>query len=124
MIQFAHGLNEGFDTAAYLVAWRNFFEGLPQVITAVRSSANIKSVQDIKGHKVGYNYGCYNHSQYFATLVKARVTEKDIRPSSSPMARRPRQASMRAKSTRSVARDPGKCRLKKACVHTEHQQQN
>ena len=35
-------------------------------------------MQEIKGHKVGYNYGGYNHSQYLATLVKAGVTDKDI----------------------------------------------
>lgn len=62
-----------------VAAWRNAYsKDYPPVITAVRSSANIKNVQEIKGHKVGYNYGGYNHSQYLATLVKAGVTENDI----------------------------------------------
>jgi sulfonate transport system substrate-binding protein len=64
-----------------VAGWRNFYsKEYPPVITAVRASTNIKSVQDIKGHKVGYNYGGYNHSQYLATLVKAGLTEKDIQP--------------------------------------------
>jgi sulfonate transport system substrate-binding protein len=48
--------------------------------SSLPTSTDIKTVQDIKGHKVGYNYGGYNHSQYLATLVKAGVTEKDIEP--------------------------------------------
>ncbi|WP_144109614.1 ABC transporter substrate-binding protein [Paraburkholderia sp. BCC1886] len=62
-----------------VAAWRNAYsKEYPAVITAVRTSANIQTVQQIKGHKVGYNYGGYNHSQYLATLVKAGVTEKDV----------------------------------------------
>jgi sulfonate transport system substrate-binding protein len=64
-----------------VAGWRNFYsKEYPPVVTAVRTSANINSVQEIKGRKVGYNYGGYNHSQYLATLVKAGVTEKDIQP--------------------------------------------
>lgn len=64
-----------------VAAWRNYYsKEYPAVVTAVRSNANIKSVQEIKGRKVGYNYGGYNHSQYLATLVKAGLTEKDIEP--------------------------------------------
>jgi len=69
-------------TPLHIVAgWRNdYSKAYPPVVTAVRSNANIKSVQEIKGRKVGYNYGGYNHSQYLATLVKAGLTEKDIEP--------------------------------------------
>jgi len=64
-----------------VAGWRNFYsKAYPPVVTAVRTSAGINAVQDIKGHKVGYNYGGYNHSQYLATLVKAGLTEKDIQP--------------------------------------------
>ena len=64
-----------------VAAWRNFYsKEYPPVVTAVRASADIKDVKEIKGHKVGYNYGGYNHSQYLATLVKAGLTEKDIEP--------------------------------------------
>ncbi|CAG9255309.1 Sulfonate transport system substrate-binding protein [Paraburkholderia unamae] len=64
-----------------VAAWRNFYsKDYPPVVTAVRTSAKIDSVAQIKGHKVGYNYGGYNHSQYLATLVRAGATEKDIEP--------------------------------------------
>lgn len=64
-----------------VAAWRDAYsKDYPPVVTAVRTSAKINSVADIKGHKVGYNYGGYNHSQYLATLVKAGLTEKDIEP--------------------------------------------
>ncbi|WP_114814857.1 ABC transporter substrate-binding protein [Paraburkholderia kururiensis] len=64
-----------------VAGWRNAHskEYLPEV-TAVRTSAGIGSVQAIKEHKFGYNYGGYNHAQYLATLVKAGLTEKDIQP--------------------------------------------
>lgn len=72
----------GAATPLHIVAaWRNVYsKAYPPVVTAVRTSANIKTVRDIRGHKVGYNYGGYNHSQYLATLVEAGVTEKDIEP--------------------------------------------
>lgn len=64
-----------------VAGWRNFYsKDYPPVVTAVRTGSKIDSVAQIKGHKVGYNYGGYNHSQYLATLVKAGVTEKDIEP--------------------------------------------
>jgi len=64
-----------------VAGWRNFYsKDYPPVVTAARTSAGIKGVTDIKAHKVGYNYGGYNHSQYLATLVKAGLTEKDIEP--------------------------------------------
>ncbi|WP_069264033.1 ABC transporter substrate-binding protein [Paraburkholderia nodosa] len=64
-----------------VAGWRNAHsKDYPPVVTAVRASAQISSVAQIKGHKVGYNYGGYNHSQYLATLVKAGLTEKDVEP--------------------------------------------
>lgn len=64
-----------------VAGWRNAYsKEYPPVVTAVRTSANINGVQDLKGRKFGYNYGGYNHSQYLATLVKAGLTEKAIEP--------------------------------------------
>jgi sulfonate transport system substrate-binding protein len=64
-----------------VAGWRNAYsKDYPPVITAARASAKIDNVAEIKGHKVSYNYGGYNHSQYLATLVKAGLTEKDIEP--------------------------------------------
>ncbi|MGF6767669.1 sulfonate transport system substrate-binding protein [Paraburkholderia sp. GAS199] len=64
-----------------VAAWRNAYsKDYPAAVTAVRTSANINAPKDIKGHKVGYNYGGYAHSQYLAALVKAGLTEKDIEP--------------------------------------------
>ncbi|ALL70284.1 ABC transporter substrate-binding protein (plasmid) [Paraburkholderia caribensis MBA4] len=64
-----------------VAGWRNAYsKAYPPVVTAVRASANINGVQDLKERKFGYNYGGYNHSQYLATLVKAGLTEKAIQP--------------------------------------------
>jgi len=64
-----------------VAGWRNAYsKDFPPLITAVRSNTNITTPQQIKGHKVGYNYGGYNHAQYLATLVQAGLTEKDIEP--------------------------------------------
>ncbi|PVY37738.1 sulfonate transport system substrate-binding protein [Paraburkholderia silvatlantica] len=64
-----------------VAGWRNAYsKDYPPEVTAVRASAGIGNVQAIKGHTFGYNYGGYNHAEYLATLVKAGVTEKDIRP--------------------------------------------
>ncbi|SDV47203.1 sulfonate transport system substrate-binding protein [Chitinasiproducens palmae] len=64
-----------------VAAWRNAYsKDYPAAVTAARTSANIKTPKDIKGHKVGYNYGGYAHAQYLAALVKAGITEKDIEP--------------------------------------------
>ncbi|WP_258002290.1 ABC transporter substrate-binding protein [Burkholderia sp. WAC0059] len=64
-----------------VAGWRNFYSGdYPALVTAVRTRANIKGVQDIKGHTFGYNYGGYADAQYLATLVKAGLTEKDVQP--------------------------------------------
>lgn len=64
-----------------VAGWRNAYsKDFPPLITAVRSDTKITSPQQIKGHKVGYNYGGYNHAQYLATLVQAGLTEKDIEP--------------------------------------------
>jgi sulfonate transport system substrate-binding protein len=64
-----------------VAAWRNAYsKEYPAAVTAVRTTAKIGTPADIKGHKVGYNYGGYAHSQYLAALVKAGLTEKDIEP--------------------------------------------
>lgn len=64
-----------------VAGWRNFYsKDYPPLVTAVRASTGIKSAQDVRGRKFGYNYGGYNHAQYLATLVKAGLTEKDIQP--------------------------------------------
>ncbi|MDR2127457.1 MAG: ABC transporter substrate-binding protein [Burkholderiaceae bacterium] len=64
-----------------VAGWRNAHSrAFPRLTTAVRTSANISSVQDIQGKKFGYNYGGVNHAQYLATLVQAGLTEKQIEP--------------------------------------------
>ncbi|MBB5423974.1 sulfonate transport system substrate-binding protein [Paraburkholderia atlantica] len=64
-----------------VAGWRNAYsKDYPPEITALRTSSGITSVQAIKGHKFGYNYGGYNHAQYLATLVKAGLSEKDVQP--------------------------------------------
>ncbi|MDR2127458.1 MAG: ABC transporter substrate-binding protein [Burkholderiaceae bacterium] len=64
-----------------VAGWRSAHSRtFPHSVTAVRTSANISSVQDIKGRKFGYNHGGNNHAQYLATLVRAGLTEKQIEP--------------------------------------------
>lgn len=64
-----------------VAGWRNAYsKDAPPLVTAVRASAHIDSIQGIKGHSFGYNYGGYNHAQYLATLVDTKLTEKDIQP--------------------------------------------
>jgi sulfonate transport system substrate-binding protein len=62
-----------------VAGWRNGFDPAP-LITAVRTSAGINSVADLRGHSWGYNFGGYNHGQYLASLSKAGLTEGDIKP--------------------------------------------
>lgn len=52
----------------------------PQIVTAVRTDAGINSLKDLRGRKWAYNFGGYNHAHYLASLIKAGLTEKDIKP--------------------------------------------
>jgi sulfonate transport system substrate-binding protein len=62
-----------------IAGWRNGFDTAP-LVTAVRTSAGIDSVPDIRGHTWGYNFGGYNHGQYLVSLSKAGLSEADITP--------------------------------------------
>lgn len=62
-----------------IAGWRNASEPAP-LITAVRTSAGINSVADLRGHSWGYNFGGYNHGQYLVSLAKAGLTESDVKP--------------------------------------------
>ena len=52
----------------------------PVIVTAVRKSAGIKTLEDLRGKRWGHNYGGYNFGQYIATLARAGLTERDIQP--------------------------------------------
>lgn len=52
----------------------------PQIVTAVRTSSGIKDLSGLRGRTWAYNYGGYNHAQYLASLERAGLTEKDIKP--------------------------------------------
>lgn len=62
-----------------VAGWRNGFDPAP-LITAVRTSAGIDDVADLRGHSWGYNFGGYNHGQYLVSLAQAGLTESDITP--------------------------------------------
>lgn len=64
-----------------VAAWENPDPKYPSIVTAVRKSAGINSLKDLRGKRWGNNYGGYNYGQYIATLVKAGLTEKDIQGS-------------------------------------------
>lgn len=52
----------------------------PQIVTAVRTSSGITGLSGLRGRTWAYNYGGYNHAQYLASLAKAGLTEKDVKP--------------------------------------------
>ncbi len=52
----------------------------PTLVSAVRKSAGIRTDNDLRGKRWGYNYGGNVYGQYVASLVKAGLTETDIQP--------------------------------------------
>ncbi|MFT4010321.1 MAG: ABC transporter substrate-binding protein [Nocardioidaceae bacterium] len=63
-----------------VAGWRNDYDPeYDPLITAVRTDAGIDSLADLKGHTWGYNFGGYNHAQYLVSIVKAGLTEKDVK---------------------------------------------
>ena len=50
----------------------------PAIVTAVRKSAGIQTLAELRGKRWANNYGGFNYGQYIATLVQAKLTEKDI----------------------------------------------
>jgi sulfonate transport system substrate-binding protein len=64
-----------------VAGWRNGYDPeFAPLVTAVRTSSKIGSLEEAKGHKWGFNFGGYNHAQYLVSLVRAGLTEKDIKP--------------------------------------------
>ncbi|QIG42893.1 ABC transporter substrate-binding protein [Nocardioides anomalus] len=64
-----------------VAGWRNpYSEEYSPLVTAVRTSAGIDDLSQAKGHTWGYNFGGYNHAQYLVSLVKAGLSEQDIKP--------------------------------------------
>ncbi|MBD1551231.1 ABC transporter substrate-binding protein [Pseudomonas typographi] len=64
-----------------VAGWRNDYSAsFARLVTAVRTSAHIDTPQALAGHTWAWNYGGYNHAQYLVSLVKAGITEKDIKP--------------------------------------------
>lgn len=64
-----------------VAGWRNGFDPrYTPLITAVRTSAGINSLADLRGRSWGYNFGGYNHGQYLVSLAKAGLSESDITP--------------------------------------------
>jgi len=66
---------------AIVAGWRNNYDPKYEpLVTAVRTSANIDTLADLKGHSWANNFGGYNYAQYLVSLVKAGLTEDDIQP--------------------------------------------
>jgi sulfonate transport system substrate-binding protein len=64
-----------------VAGWRNGFDPRSTpLVTAVRTSAGINTVADLRGHTWGYNFGGYNHAQYLVSLARAGLAESDIKP--------------------------------------------
>jgi sulfonate transport system substrate-binding protein len=64
-----------------VAGWRNNYDPrYAPLVTAVRTSAGIDTLTQLRGHSWAYNFGGYNHAQYLVSLVKAGLTAKDIQP--------------------------------------------
>jgi len=70
------------ETAPFRIvaAWRNTDPAYRKTsdVTAVRNSANIKSLADLRGKTWAYNVGGVNHLVYALSVLKAGLTEKDV----------------------------------------------
>ncbi|MBD1553121.1 ABC transporter substrate-binding protein [Pseudomonas typographi] len=53
---------------------------LPGLVTAVRTDRNIQDAKDLKGKTWAFNFGGTPYALYVASLVKAGLTPKDIKP--------------------------------------------
>lgn len=63
-----------------VAAWRNSDRAYPPIVTAVRMSAKIDSLSDLRGKKWAYNFGGFNYVQYLLTRIKAGLKATDIDP--------------------------------------------
>ena len=63
-----------------VAAWRNADRAYPPIVTAVRTSAKIDGLSDLRGKKWAYNFGGFNYVQYLLTRVKAGLKASDIEP--------------------------------------------
>jgi sulfonate transport system substrate-binding protein len=63
-----------------VASWRNLDRTYPTIITAVRTSANIKTLTDPRGKKWAFNFGGFNYLQYVLTRIKASLKVSDIEP--------------------------------------------
>lgn len=64
-----------------VAGWRNGFDPrYTPLVTAVRATAGINTLADLRGRTWAYNFGGYNHAQYLVSLSRADLTESDIKP--------------------------------------------
>lgn len=64
---------------AIVAGWRNNYSAKYEpLVTAVRTSANINSLSDLRGRSWAENFGGYNYAQYLVSLVKAGLTVDDV----------------------------------------------
>ncbi|WP_315799056.1 hypothetical protein [Bradyrhizobium sp. SZCCHNRI3043] len=61
-----------------VAGWRTADKKYPPIVTVARAGTGVETLADAKGHSWSHNYGGYNYLQYVLSLVKARLTEKDI----------------------------------------------
>ncbi|WP_316163827.1 hypothetical protein [Bradyrhizobium sp. SZCCHNRI20481] len=61
-----------------VAGWRTADKKYPPIVTVARAGTGVETLADAKGHSWSHNFGGYNYLQYVLSLVKARLTEKDI----------------------------------------------
>ncbi|WP_315777360.1 MULTISPECIES: hypothetical protein [unclassified Bradyrhizobium] len=61
-----------------VAGWRTADKKYPPIVTVARAGSGVETLADAKGHSWSHNFGGYNYLQYVLSLVKARLTEKDI----------------------------------------------
>jgi sulfonate transport system substrate-binding protein len=71
---------EGGQPLQIVAGWRNLNREYPPIVTAVRTSANINTLADLRGKKWAFNFGGFNYLQYILTRIKAGLKVSDIEP--------------------------------------------
>lgn len=63
-----------------VAGWRNLDAKYPPIVTVVRTSSGIRTLEDLKGRKWAYNFGGFNYLQYVLSTIKAGLGPKDYEP--------------------------------------------
>jgi len=63
-----------------VAGWRNPDPAFPPILTAVRNSAKVETLADLRGKRWAFNFGGFNYLQYVASRIRAGLKVEDIQP--------------------------------------------